>query len=68
LIPLKDGEVLMAVYQEAPSSPSNPEQITKTDYTPMKMIGKGGFSRVSMVRRKSDGMIFAMKIMSKEFL
>jgi serine/threonine protein kinase len=34
----------------------------------MKVIGKGGFSRVIQVRRILDGKIFAMKIMSKEFL
>ena len=37
-----------------------------SDFEIIKVIGKGGFSKVMMVRRKSDGSIFAMKTLKKE--
>ena len=32
------------------------------------MIGKGGFSQVLEVRKKDDGMLYAMKVISKNFI
>jgi serine/threonine protein kinase len=34
----------------------------------VKVIGKGGFSKVMEVRRKSDGLIFALKCMNKQWI
>jgi hypothetical protein len=36
------------------------------EYKIQKMIGKGGFAKVYMVRKKADGMVYAMKVMRKE--
>lgn len=36
------------------------------DFMLMKVIGKGSFGRVLMVRKKDDGKIYAMKILAKE--
>ncbi len=35
------------------------------DFEVVKLIGKGGFSQVLEVRRKDDGMLYAMKVISK---
>ena len=37
-------------------------------FVPIKVIGKGGFSRVIMVRKKDTGRIYAMKILNKNFI
>lgn len=42
--------------------------IGKHSFTPVKVIGKGGYSRVLMVRAKTSGNIFAMKTISKSFI
>ena len=39
-----------------------------SDFEVIKVIGKGGFSRVLQVRKKDTGMIFAMKVISKSFI
>ena len=44
------------------------DTIGKHNFTPVKVIGKGGYSRVLMVRKKSTGDIFAMKTISKQFI
>lgn len=36
------------------------------DFEVVKAIGKGGFSKVFQVRRKSTGMIYAMKVINKQ--
>ena len=40
----------------------------KEHFEPIKLIGKGGFSRVVEVRKRDTGMLYAIKIMSKTFL
>ena len=35
------------------------------DFNFLKVIGKGGFSNVLMVRKKDDGTIYAMKCLKK---
>jgi serine/threonine protein kinase len=34
----------------------------------LKVIGKGGFSKVFLVRKKDSGLLFAMKVMEKSFV
>jgi serum/glucocorticoid-regulated kinase 2 len=34
----------------------------------VKCIGVGGFSRVYMVKKKSNGRFYAMKLIDKEFI
>eukprot|EP00347_Sterkiella_histriomuscorum_P014911 403359044 len=38
------------------------------NYEVIKIIGKGGFSKVLLVRQKSSGKLFAMKIINKEMI
>jgi serum/glucocorticoid-regulated kinase 2 len=40
-------------------------EITKKDFEQIKVIGRGGFSRVILVRKKDTGRLYAMKIMKK---
>ena len=63
LQPFKDNEKLEAVLE----SPVPPD-IQLTHFIPLKVIGKGGFSKVVMCRKKDTGALYAMKIMSKEFV
>jgi serine/threonine protein kinase len=34
----------------------------------LKVIGRGGFSKVFLVRKKDSGLLFAMKVMQKSFV
>ncbi|CAD8135916.1 unnamed protein product [Paramecium pentaurelia] len=43
-------------------------QITLKDFIFIKCIGIGGFSRVYLVKKKSDGRFYAMKLIDKEFI
>ena len=36
-----------------------------TDFELVRVIGKGGFSTVFMVRRRCDGQLYAMKCLKK---
>lgn len=40
-------------------------EVTKKDFEQIKVIGRGGFSRVILVRKKDTGRLYAMKIMKK---
>ena len=37
------------------------------DFELLKVIGKGGFSKVYMVRKKDTGFLFGMKVMKKSY-
>lgn len=39
-----------------------------SDFQLLKVIGKGGFSKVLLVRKKDSGLLFAMKVMEKSFV
>ncbi|CAD8070948.1 unnamed protein product [Paramecium sonneborni] len=43
-------------------------KITLKDFIFVKCIGVGGFSRVYMVKKKSNGKFYAMKLIDKEFI
>ncbi|CAD8195624.1 unnamed protein product [Paramecium octaurelia] len=43
-------------------------KITLKDFIFVKCIGVGGFSRVYMVKKKSNGRFYAMKLIDKEFI
>ena len=38
------------------------------DFTVLKVIGKGSFGKVMMVRKNDTGAIYAIKILKKEYL
>jgi len=42
------------------------EVISKEDFEQIKVIGRGGFSRVVLARKKDTGRLYALKIMKKE--
>jgi hypothetical protein len=39
-----------------------PNQICLDDFDLVKVIGKGSFGKVTLVKKKSDGRLFAMKV------
>ncbi|CAD8072433.1 unnamed protein product [Paramecium primaurelia] len=47
---------------------SQQSKITLKDFIFVKCIGVGGFSRVYMVKKKSNGRFYAMKLIDKEFI
>ena len=47
----------------------NPNQkISKEDFYILKVIGRGSFGKVYLVRKKDTGMAYAMKILKKDQL
>ena len=44
------------------------KKVCYQSFTPLKVIGRGGFSKVFLVRKKDSGLLFAMKVMEKEFV
>ena len=43
-------------------------KISAADFEYLKVIGRGAFAKVYLVRKYSDGKIFAMKILKKDQL
>lgn len=39
-----------------------------TDYEQLKVLGKGSYAKVVLVRKLNDGDIYAMKILKKKYL
>lgn len=68
---LEDGEFLIAHFAKlsVPQNQRKPgtsnREICKKDFEQIKVIGRGGFSRVILVRKKDTGRLYAMKIMKK---
>ncbi|KAI3654318.1 hypothetical protein MP228_001037 [Amoeboaphelidium protococcarum] len=44
------------------------EKITPHHFEPLKILGKGAFGSVQLVREKSSNVVYAMKILSKEVM
>jgi serine/threonine protein kinase len=44
----------------------NNTKITKDDFELLNVIGKGSFGKVMQVKKKTDGQIYAMKVLRKE--
>jgi serum/glucocorticoid-regulated kinase 2 len=45
--------------------PNKTKQVCINDFQLLKVIGRGGFSKVFLVRKKDTGLLFAMKVMQK---
>jgi len=43
-------------------------EIGLDDFTIMKVIGRGSFGKVYLVKKKSDGNFFAMKTLKKDMI
>ena len=41
-------------------------KISKEDFVVVKVIGRGGFGKVYMVKKRTNGKVFAMKVLSKD--
>jgi serine/threonine protein kinase len=41
-------------------------KISKEDFDIIKVIGRGGFGKVYMVKKRSNKKVFAMKVLSKD--
>ena len=66
---LEDGEYLRAHFAKLTfSETSNEFKVTRHDFEQLKVIGRGAFSRVILVRKKDTGRLYAMKIMRKDKL
>lgn len=67
---LEDGEFLRAHFAKLTfsSDPGEEIKISRHDFEQIKVIGRGAFSRVILVRKKDTGRLYAMKIMKKEKL
>ena len=63
LQPFKNKEILITVFQSPINNIMGPSH-----FLPIKYIGKGGFSQVIEVRKHDTGMLYAIKIVKKEFL
>ncbi|CAG9326813.1 unnamed protein product [Blepharisma stoltei] len=59
----KNNEELVAIFSEQTNG-----SVSCSDFHPIKVIGKGGFSTVSEVRKKDTGELFAVKTIDKEFI
>ena len=67
---LKNDEFLKAHFAKLnfTQNPSSDQEVSRHDLEQLKVIGRGAFSRVILVRKKDTGRLYAMKIMKKEKL
>ncbi|XP_062965088.1 myotonin-protein kinase isoform X6 [Cynocephalus volans] len=72
--PNPKSSVYLSVVQEPPASESTAEPIAaklkevrlqRDDFEILKVIGRGAFSEVAVVKMKQTGQVYAMKIMNK---
>jgi hypothetical protein len=52
----------------APAKKESSKKVSRHDFEQIKVIGRGAFSRVILVRKKDTGRLYAMKIMRKDKL
>jgi serum/glucocorticoid-regulated kinase 2 len=65
---LADGECLQAHFAKLNFSQKKQDncKVTRHDFEQIKIIGRGAFSRVVLVRKLDTGRLYAMKIVKKE--
>jgi len=51
--------------QQTQAQPPVPVKVSEADFVTMKVIGRGGFGRVMLVRKKDTGRVYAMKVLKK---
>lgn len=49
-------------------SQSRTGKISKDDFTMIKVIGTGTYGKVLLVKKKSNGKLYAMKILKKKYI
>ena len=60
---LEEGDFLVAHFAKITAQKAD---VCGKDFDQIKVIGRGGFSRVILVRKKDTGRLYAMKIMKKD--
>ena len=54
-------------YHEEYYNPTN-KKVTQEDFELLKVVGRGSFGKVMMVKKKDTNKVYAMKILKKEFV
>ena len=63
--PIKENDELQILYAKCSTNKKIPQL---EDFELIKVIGRGGFSKVLEVRKKSTAEIYAMKVIKKSFV
>ena len=63
----REREVI-PVDQNFQADPTKPKKISKNDFVFIGELGKGGFGKVSLVKKKDTGMLYALKEIKKSLL
>ena len=63
---LQQAENLPLYESRSTTTTSNGGKISKDDFHIIKVIGRGGFGKVYMVKKRSNGKTYAMKVLSKD--
>ena len=63
LVPFKSNDKIFPIFGETVNG-----RIALSHFIPVKVIGKGGFSNVTAVRKKDTGNLYAIKTMNKDFV
>eukprot|EP00331_Platyophrya_macrostoma_P018553 CAMPEP_0176466680 /NCGR_PEP_ID=MMETSP0127-20121128/38037_1 /TAXON_ID=938130 /ORGANISM="Platyophrya macrostoma, Strain WH" /LENGTH=629 /DNA_ID=CAMNT_0017859895 /DNA_START=57 /DNA_END=1946 /DNA_ORIENTATION=- len=70
IAPITDGTVLQPYFrdtnQKTRMSDSEASSVTLQDFDLLTKLGKGGYSRVFLARKKQSGRLYALKIISKK--
>ena len=63
---LQQADILPIYQSRSTTSTSNGGKLSKDDFHIIKVIGRGGFGKVYMVKKRSNGKTYAMKVLSKD--
>jgi len=58
----------LTAFEQKPRALSAPRKILLSEFTPIKFLGSGTFSKVALVKHNSTNKIYAMKIVEKRFI
>ena len=64
----KKNESVIYISNKEPLKPQEDQKITQKDFEKLKIIGKGSFGNVYLVRQIKTNKFFAMKILSKSLI
>ncbi|CAD8117871.1 unnamed protein product [Paramecium sonneborni] len=67
-LPLKVFQGMTLELQPLISQPLYGKKVSLRDFTLVKCIGVGGFSRVYLVRKRDNGKFYALKLIDKNFI
>lgn len=61
-----DGDDIVIGKEATVFSKGGTKKVTQADFDLLKVIGKGSFGKVMLVRKKDDGAVYAMKVLRKD--